>query len=605
MELSNFPPEVLALILGGSDVSYLLLRLWKCGNRILNAKLAKSTTAVELRARFKVAYLFRPMPRMLLGLGHLRHLCIVSNASLAFKSSDLLSTLQHLPESLESLEIGSSDLHEALLLSSKGENSMPTQNLGNMFPRLTKLALWPFRSTHLGICLRLTLSQLAPLPPSLTSFHTSFLYISSLEVLTHHLPSSLIHLDATVELLSDSTSVNWSSHFPHLQTVGRIRLPTGDASLAWLPKTTTSVDFEDDGLTYPWTVEHFERLPHLKNITISQLDTKMDNWIAVLPQSLTRLEITIPIILRANDIACLPSSLSILIAYHPQPFFSSTFDWKDIQEEIAQRKSRDSIAHLWPSSLKHLHLNLSSPCNQQLALLPVSLESLKVSNEGYLRSNKEITIFPSQLIRIEIEDMNASLQISNSSQLPFYQFSSQLTTLSLWYWKVHWFHNLPHSLTSLSISSCCVDDSSTRFTIHNYDIFATLPCSLKYLTMNFVPFTRCASDVCFSTLANLVELTITEAEFPTAVLQNLPRRLKALNIRHPSKAVDASDIEFIPPLLVNYNDHGIWKRPVEKIARYWPLRSTAPQELAAPEKNRSTFRRLMIDRADAMMQEDC
>ena len=49
--LADLSADVIAQILDYADTSYLVIDLWKCGNAILNTKLAQSVATVSLKDR--------------------------------------------------------------------------------------------------------------------------------------------------------------------------------------------------------------------------------------------------------------------------------------------------------------------------------------------------------------------------------------------------------------------------------------------------------------------------------------------------------------------------------------------------------------------------
>lgn len=110
--LLNFPSEILGLILNGSQFSYLILRLWKTGNRLLQEKLASGVTDVCLRT---VSALPSKYPLMLSKLRFLRHLSLASHSYIFEDPRQWQVELKKLPQTLETLKISSEDAISSLL----------------------------------------------------------------------------------------------------------------------------------------------------------------------------------------------------------------------------------------------------------------------------------------------------------------------------------------------------------------------------------------------------------------------------------------------------------------------------------------------------------
>lgn len=102
MNLAGLSADVLGLLLSSASSSFLILRLWKCGNRALNSKLAAGVTHVHLD---QVQALRSPYPRMLSELRQLRCLTLKALSSLMENLEDLVKELHKLPESLQELRI--------------------------------------------------------------------------------------------------------------------------------------------------------------------------------------------------------------------------------------------------------------------------------------------------------------------------------------------------------------------------------------------------------------------------------------------------------------------------------------------------------------------
>lgn len=140
MHLNLFPSEILGLILGNACSSYHIVRLWKCGNRLLNSKLVNGITFLDLESD---STLTRRMPRLVLELRHLQHLSLSSLGTLIGDADVWCETIEKLPSCLKSLQLklNSAELGLWMARMTKRRSiSYPRRNyLDQLFPQLETL----------------------------------------------------------------------------------------------------------------------------------------------------------------------------------------------------------------------------------------------------------------------------------------------------------------------------------------------------------------------------------------------------------------------------------------------------------------------------------
>ena len=194
--LTELPSEVLAFVVSGDNPSYLLLLLWKCGNGLLNRKLAAGVERVQLKDR-RLASKSR-YPKMLSSLLNLRYLSLDRGLwSLTSSEDDLRRELRKLHASkLEKLKLSSAEA-PGLFLQLEGTGASSTYvttiynrgesrllDLSSWFPRLSSLKLTNYKKVgfrvaepstasyqafHAHKVHRILISDLPGLPDTLTS----------------------------------------------------------------------------------------------------------------------------------------------------------------------------------------------------------------------------------------------------------------------------------------------------------------------------------------------------------------------------------------------------------------------------------------------------
>ena len=158
VKLANFPASILDHIIGNRDSSWVIFKVWVCGDRLLNEKLSQGLTYVHLTHRHLAPATF---PRLLFKLRFLRYLAIQSNTELNQKLADWPLIMSSLSQSLETLQLEVPDALRCLTnyaLNSSGQAEPGTSNyargsckyidMDRIFSRLHTLSLWHLRDSH-------------------------------------------------------------------------------------------------------------------------------------------------------------------------------------------------------------------------------------------------------------------------------------------------------------------------------------------------------------------------------------------------------------------------------------------------------------------------
>lgn len=613
--LRSLPADILDLLLTSLDATHEILSLWKCGDSLLNSKLA-GISQIRLRAALWLGE-FRA-PSVLYQLPKLRSLSIASRHNL-FEDDDGrqngLLALARAP--LETLEFESADAHALLLLFSPSDPNTPPRMSGSLetlFPRLRSLKV---RSTTVP----LIESNLLALPSTLTRFSTlSLMYTVGKSTIMSNLPRTLLRLECTLKILWPHTIpegedlwVEWAQAPPHLEFIGTIDTPTLPSTLNWLPRTLTACEFGWSA----WPLPLIESLPpRLLSFEVRRnvyrthwISHLRENWISLLPRTLTTLSCAISSISEvvgpsgarsADDFFTVGSSFTVgSIAGLPQQVFQeihSSFPPTLTRLDITVTFLDFEELRCLPSTLKVLGITFENrwgdkdsvtlnadwlpPCLSELRILgswddtllvisgdlPPTLTALVCSK----LDQESFTKLPRGLLDLGIPDFPPT----GTMELP-----PRLTSLQFNAWRCEWFSLVPRSVTSFmagDLETPTSDDS---------DLFAALPSTLRTLVLEdgdtpedfVVP-----SSLCFSTLTSLDHLELGgNLRFPCAVFKSLPRSLIYLDLA--LNDLDQENAAFIPPTLKRFLfriDIGTEPLPTW-LADYWPARAIGdmPTEL--------------------------
>lgn len=205
MNLSHFPPEILAHILSPSDSSFLCIRLCRTGDRLLQHQLSRTVTSLDLRTTSSDVKL----PSIVSHLHRLRHFAIKSDLY-TLDSVSGLSKLHVLPTGLESLRAEVFQFVDV-----EGNYAIDTtvpQPILTSYPR--------------GMS---TLTELGMETVFMTSSFTSML------------PRSLIKLICTLEVPASSAvcETAWFDAPPCLEYIRSLVWKGQQVAPSWLPKSIT------------------------------------------------------------------------------------------------------------------------------------------------------------------------------------------------------------------------------------------------------------------------------------------------------------------------------------------------------------------------------
>lgn len=592
MILSHLPAVLLGSILGESGSSYLILDLWKCGDKLLNAKLASSVTHIELERH--PAY-FGNYPRILSEFRSLRYLSLKSTHDLMKNVMDWQLEVSKLSDRIETLRIESPDAScvflnfapdwtqdsSSLIETSYKRGKSSLIDFESKFPRLHTL--------HLEDGGDYFIHGLAALPPSLTILSTLKITISVGEpTIIDQLPPSLLKLDADIEIESGALQGvyldAWSRAPPHLESIRSINWYDDIETFEWMPRSLTECHIPRGVIIAPTPT-----LPPLLNsinlISFNASSSELSNtpWPSMLPSNLTRLTLApqndeIQLTLDAN-LHLLPKTLTALIIPH-LVFGTSLISWSEIR--------RESIApgaeNIWPPRLEELRLGGHTVRFKDVSLLPSTLKSLDIAlgeyhgaTTHYTRSQFESDFLPSNLIYLKLT-MRWNRAVLDSPNAPII-LPSTITNLEIEEWHINWFMTIPRATSSLLIRR--LHGAHRSSLTEENDIFKDLPSGLKSLAIERLDgpmaellFGEAAFYAqSFSSLPNLEELRVVSiGSFPAKVLRNLPRGMMALQIE--LQDLNEEDAPFIPPRLTTFMLLGSnipWRLP--HVSEYWPLRA--------------------------------
>ena len=632
MELTNFPSEVLAEIFSLEGSSNAVIQLWKCGSRLLQAKLALAVESLDLKDRN--VHSSSRYPKCISSLKKLRVLKldrgtwpIMSSgpqlsSELRSLKLDRLETLHiigaefiFLISALEHLNSANAEANTVETMYERGESTL--WNLNTSFANLTSLKL------NVGDSAILIPSHLFPgLPSTLTHLAIpSYRINNDIEPFMSLLPRNLLHLETTLQVAIFGYSptrtpklVPWQNPPPRLHTISRLVL-MGDGTtptFAFLPRSLTSMETNLD-----WTPSLIATLPPA--FAILRLESTL-----ILPQEPTRLDITeflpsqlrsLTLNSRALQSLCtsphffpsLPKTLTELICDSDYDGYLWPVKAVDLTTNdfwppgltsmvlIAFNLTSEDLDTM-PTTLKLLHTtwNASSPLD--FSKLPRILSDFDVYVGNSNEDVEHLTLIPGlpgSLTRLVIEARDQTMDSKFLDLLP-----SSLLILEIHCCDGRWFTESslkwPPNLTQL-----CVDDCTS------FSEFSSLPSSMKHLWLFFSSFEpQCGEDhfkdlpvsletfkvtwmneysemekpsstpwsgTSFSNLVNLREICMVSC-FEPSILKTLSEKVPKL------QSLDVSEIPFseeyaplMPQRLRNLTFRILSDLDTENWAPYWPV----------------------------------
>ena len=627
--LNTLPSEVLGLIISGSNTSFVIVRLWKCGDRLLQSKLSSGSRSVDLKAAQAVR---TKLPLFFGSLRCLTYLSISSRNVIIKDVRNWPTFMFSLPSSLETLCIESLDIASALCqygpaLAQFAPQTISTEyprgcshliDMNTLLPRLHTLQLTHPSGQYFADP-TIDPSNFPGLPSSLTHLTASF----NLEYTEggpnrylFGLPRSLRELCGQINAVGHNVLANLIADFadapPHLTSLDRL-WERRHSSLEWLPKSITWFHG-----SYPtWSLDTARHIsPQLQSIDATTIDAQSflsasTDWIRALPSRLTALRVCIPedSIL---DINLLPSCLRRL------RIDSSSWDQLGGLSEDASKSVKS-----WPPLLDTLRLFAMSP--KHINHLPHTLNTLELSFYGLSADDDriavDVSLFPPQLTHLKCgmpsrQSHNLTLSFSGrlpstlqylELQTPNYDGGLHYSTLNLleprqpsgaqslptnppttcltfaklhiYFFNCEWFGHLPRWLISVRIAKWTIPQA----TKDAGNVFEGLPSSLQHFSAGYAgisseepgPSQRLASIV-----PRLRELTVRSCfDFPSSFIRELPPTLETLEIKLVELLEE--DAILLPPKLSQLilNNRCDWSDP--KLAKHKPWRSRKPEEVSS------------------------
>lgn len=625
LPLANFPPELLGQILSRKHSSYLLIPLWRCGNRSLNEKLALGVDYVDLKDTRLTSTSRYPM--LLSQLRHLRYLSLNRGTWFLLSSSrDLSEELQKLNGGqLATLRIISGEARDALVLHDADKRErlgLPSRffDLHSHFPLLTTLHIDGGVWTKSDI----SESDLIGLPPTLTKLKAPHLRIEDPTIsLFSRLPRSLLIWKTTISNISMSTSTAFSAEFwrdppPFIHTI-RLIIDNAPESLEALPPTLTSAYLSLNHAA--WSLSLMQSLPPLMDqlrpraIELSDMPSTIDFREWKVPNQITSLSMahgagSLPI--PARLIPTLPSSL---LSLSQNTSTSRSFDWNDLKNEF--EKAVNAGTKFWPQKMNDLQLGNDPMPPSIVAMLPSTLTSLSI---GWGEEIFAVDCLPTGLTALLLELSSISriyikasmpqslrtLLIQSQNRLiidhrsfaslpssleeifimptvsPIYtsfehlELPKNLKSFSTSGGTAEWFEKLPSGLQTLESFNFELPPHQSLDTV--VEQFKYLPSSITKLRISLKEDTKIIvkSDCFFEHLVELKELHVSNCDFNPRILAKLPSTLEMVEIK--LEKVDESFAAFFERC-TSLRHVYTWlpdNEPREILAKFWPLDAMAP-----------------------------
>lgn len=582
MSLNELPSELLDQILW-SERSFLVVELWKCGDKLLNHRLANGgCTQVSLaddRVYSKSRY-----PTMLRELRQLRSLNIRRPRGSLMGPKLLFRELQLLTPLLESLTLESNDAVSSLLNYGKPLPKTPhlwplvstqylrgTSNfwdLQSFFPRLQTLGVFEGSFTAANYAG----DDFAGLPSTLTSFKAPTARIGGDYCRLTCLPEHLQELEAASSnsenrvLLPPSLTnilLHPTLHCPNIADMaalprgltGTIEIdsPVPD-TLHHLPPTITKLCIEDGYLSSPTLQGQWP--PHLTEISISQHILFRSTW-------------------TASTLRILPRTLKIL------DLGAEFNDWKGVRDDLAAGKEcwpprlselsicfhddtaetyEDKFFSLMPRTATTVRCRMfgqyyPEPINLQL--LPTGLRSLVVQFRfcptppdwvAYQPLPRSLTVLElggvSKFISPHpLPETLKILALNHSAERDF--IPEQLIWPSQWALaeislccrlSAQFLSSLPPSLERLTFRGYALDESREKLTKADLDALERSLHHLKMLRSLCISVDELPGAVTAALPRSLRELRLKIKDLSDADIANLPKQLRSIDLK-PSKDV--------------------------------------------------------------------
>ena len=625
MHLNSFPSDVLSRILHfhGDPIN-----LWICGNPLFNLKLANSATTVEKRTISSNDSLRTKFPSLLFNCIALRTLSLISSSSLLEDPRQWTATLQKLPQTLEFIKLESLESHLAIMnfhpdwtssdplyiTTDYSRGSSRFIDLEPLFPRLHTLQL--LSSARNAGEDAFASEDLAGLPSTLTCFWSIPIVIDGDSSFMRALPRSLVDLDmpVTVRMNRGGVHEDFAHAPPGLHTFPDLSWVGLQTDLSWIPKTLTHCNLSSPFVFDETTVHQLPK--GLRSLTLSKTNSTnffaaspSENWVALLPRSLTNLDLfsSFMLSIKADDIPFLPPALTCLSCNRGLLDFESirsgAISWSNTPSLVILSIPANIITPddfiLLPRTLTYVRTQVRH-ANQVVKIdsktLPPSLTVLDLSGQQTLSFSDELPSTLTVLFALESTVPTFGLDVESVAKLPAtlsklsvnligshtalgqsglrFTLPSALVTLNVFQWYTDWASFIPRTVTSLTIVILKVIKTKN---LGEKDLFCDFPPNLTLLSLREMakygpqrtqPNQLSASS--FSSLAHLRSLKIppSDASFPSATLQSLPKSLEELHFGLQS--LEESDAPFLPPSATSLRLYCPIDRDAPWFTKYWP-----------------------------------
>ena len=611
LNLANFPASILDHIIGNRDSSWVIFKLWICGDRLLNEKLSQGLTYVHLTHRYRQSATF---PRLLSKLRNLRYLAIISKIELAEKLEAWPLIMPSLSQSLETLELEVPSTLRCLTnyaLNSEGTVEPITSHyargpsryidMDRIFPRLHTLTL------ALGHFILEPIELFAALPSNLTSLKTHIYLNYAVRDANYMaaLPRSLLKLKGSLSI-QDHPGADWTFAPPNLERIPDFTIAADDLEdYAWLPRSLREGTFSFFEDIPPFSLAIVRSLPPMTHtLIVEEVSIPSLDWLQLVPIHLKRLALCYHRE-SLSSLSYLPKSLIDLSIQCNQPFdlrsiipdaSAALKFWPPFLQTLIWNADLDPAdLDLLPRSILSLYLTLKGDATIHVAqkanaqMLPPHLTALTVFSSG---SASFVGEFPShlELLELKVSRLNGTVidllpgsvttALLSSSNLADYEalperFPTNLTTLSVRDWPADAFAFLPRILRSLEVYCLDLREDNLETLLRAGELFERLPVSLTSLKIVKHKIKWTEPSLRLGHLVHLKTLHLPYLEFmSSSILRELPSTLADLHL--PIPYVEDEHAPFIPYRLtrLQFAIHEYQsERITSNLVQYWPLRA--------------------------------
>lgn len=580
--LSKLSPNLLAKILRGRPYSHLVITLWKCGDRSLNAKLAEGIKYIHLKdERLETTSRY---PKLLSSLSNLRYLSINRGVYSLMPYLELSHELQLLQgRKMKVFELKCHNANRALRrynithspplelhsVFSRGDSRLW---LSKVFPKLAHLRIRSHDNSKSAISEK----DFSGLPDGLLYFSMPLLHAKSHQPIFSTLPRALEVLKTVI--VADTNFGGESGK----------RLLSSDLYFADAPPTLTTIkgiqDFNHsdlDHLRIPKSLTKCDIFCHAQDWTLSTLSDlplqlSISNTLMFSPDLFKSALDDAATLLAANitslELSRLPSKVDEMIKFMqllPRKLTRLSFSYVLPSDEVAERFEVALKTITWPSTLSYFSIWRRWP-SHLVYLLPSSIKTLDMmwpaSNSVHLPSSlTDLTaniphlFCPKPLMRLKLTSLTlhaarkeaikllsrlpsclTSLTL-HSSEFSFghsedgssqLEFPPNLLTLITTELDLSLLISLPPSITCLEISN--LKHSGSVGTDTMAMLLQRLPLGLQSLVLGIDMSHRFSGDACLHFLSRLQKLTKLVIGggciFDGEVLKLLPKSLKTVGI---------------------------------------------------------------------------